>query len=519
MSEKIDLLLGKIALEKGFVTNEQLQDCIVYQERYPTKQLGNIMVQKGYLSEEKLKELLAVQKEAILDLQRKTPSHDKDSVLYGRFLVQKELISEYQLNECLRIQARMIELGITPVPHIGQILMKRGYIDQKKLKTAELLQSQDLYSCPNCMGKLDTKIIQREEDADVYTCSSCLEEIPSIFVKMAGRFKRQLEKIREDIDVEVPEEVAKKRVDPANIFGKYTLVSEIGRGGSGTVYRAWQNDQNKMVAIKILSHQSNTAAGIDTPYGDAEDVKRFYNEIRAVADLTHPFILPPLDFGFERDKMYYSMPYIDGATLDSLVSKLSIKEACDIIYKCSLALDFAHQKGIYHRDIKPSNIIVDKEGRPFLMDFGLAKVVKIGDSAYVKGVIMGTPYYMAPEQALGDMEKVDHLSDVYSLGAVLYEMATGKCPYEELDANKVVDVMSRVPPKKPREVKSDLHRDLESIILRAMDQKKENRYQSAVELAEDLHRFMEGRTITRATRKIQQNFVQRIVGSIFKRKT
>lgn len=516
MSEKIDLLFGKIALERGYISQDDLQDCIAYQERNPSKQLGWIMVHKGYLNDDKLKELLSLQKEAI-DVQFKEGSFDKNSILFGRFLVQKELVTEYQVNECLRIQARMAELGITPVPHISQILLKRGYIDQKKLHTAQLLQNQDLYSCPNCMGQIDTRVYARGQDSEVYTCPTCTAEIPALFVKMAARYKDQLEKIREEIDIDIPEDVLLKRQDPASVIGKYVLVQEIGRGGSGTVHKAWQSDTNKIVAVKILSHESNTAAGIETPFGDAEDVKRFYNEIRAAADLLHPFILPTLDVAFEKDKIYYTMPFIDGYTLDNLAGKVSYNDLCDIIYKCCMALDYAHQKGIYHRDIKPSNIIVSKEGKPYLMDFGLAKVVSIGDSAYVKGVVMGTPYYMPPEQAAGDMEKVDHLSDIYSMGAVLYELATGKCPYQEISANIVLDVIVKEPPVPPRQVNKDLPRALETVILNAMARNKEDRYQSAILMAEDIHKFIEGKSVRKI--KSQDGFFSKLFKSFGLKKT
>jgi len=498
MNKITDFLLGRIALEKGYVTKEELQDSLTFQERNPSRQLGWIMINRGYLSQEKLDELLSIQKKAI-DTRLKGDIVDKDSVLFGRFLVQKDLITEYQLNECIRILARMAELGITPVPHMSQILMKRGYIDQKKLDMAELLQSEDLYSCPNCMKRLDTKIASK--DQDTYTCPSCSVEIPVLFVKMGSKFKDQIETLREEIDIDLPEEVLKKRQDPANIIGRYVLLRELGRGGSGTVYSAWQSDLNKVVAIKILSHQSNTAAGIDTPYGDAEDIKRFYNEIRAAADLIHPFIIPILDFAFQKDQMYFSMPYVDGSTLDSYVGKLSFNDACDIVYKCCLALDYAHLRGIYHRDIKPSNIMLDKSGKPYIMDFGLAKVVSIGDSSYVKGVVMGTPYYMPPEQALGDMEKVDHLSDIYSMGAVLYELVTGKCPYQDYNPNNVLDIIIKQSPIPPRQINNDIPKDLETIILKTMANKKEDRYQSAVLLAEDIQRFVEGNPIQTSAKR------------------
>jgi serine/threonine protein kinase len=172
-----------------------------------------------------------------------------------------------------------------------------------------------------------------------------------------------------------------------------------------------------------------------------------------------------------------------------------MREALRIMRDVARAVHYAHRMGIYHRDLKPSNIIVTHDGKPCIADFGLAKVVHIGDAAYVKGVIMGTPYYMPPEQAEGDMEKVDDLSDVYSLGAVAYEAVTGVSPYAERSPDTVIDLLPNTPPEPPQRVRADLPEGVAAIIQKAMRKDKKQRYPSADAFADDIDRYLAGKPL------------------------
>ncbi|MBI2933195.1 MAG: protein kinase, partial [Planctomycetes bacterium] len=458
MGGKGDLLIGRIALREGLVSREQLYDCLTAQERNPAKSLGSIMVSRGYLKNEDVERLLQLQRDAIENVNGR-PEGARGALL-GKILIEKGLATEYQVNECLRLQARLADLGIAPLPPLGEILVKRRYLKKDAVETALHLQNLTLYSCPECGAPISSD--QEKKGDEDYICGKCNAEVPLLFAKMAATMHEALDEASKEHDQDLPADVRLAKVDPANRFGKYVLLNEIGRGGAGIVYRAWQMDLNKVVALKLLPHESDTAAGVRTPYGDAEDVKRFFNETRAAAELNHSNIVPILDFGSVENHFFYTMHYIEGVTLDGLVregidesvfqttfishaeryvpsgtsrkirgKELPVKLAAALMRDVCRAIHYAHERGVYHRDLKPSNIIIDRSGRPWVMDFGLAKVARIGDSAYVKGVIMGTPYYMPPELAEGDMEKVDHLSDVYSLGAVLYEAVTGISPYND----------------------------------------------------------------------------------------
>ncbi|HLG42646.1 MAG TPA: protein kinase [Planctomycetota bacterium] len=490
MSGKPDILLGRIGLREGLITQEQLYDCLLFQERNPSRPLGSIMIHRGYVTQEQLENLLKLQKKAVEEAAAK--NHEVARTLFlGKVLIDKGLATEYQVNECLRLQARMTEMGISPIPPLGEIMVKRGYIDREKLDTALMLQTTEFYTCIECGKPIEIP----KGNSESYECSHCKAKIPLMFAKMAAALFTGLEKSADELDIELPAEVRERMSDTTNHFGKYVLLQEIGRGGAGVVWRAWQKDLNKTVALKILSHESQTAAGVDTPYGDAEDIKRFYNEIRAAADLAHENIVPILDFGIEQNHFYYAMKYIEGTTVDALATmspRPSVDTSLRIIQSVCRALSYAHSKGIYHRDIKPSNIIVDINGKPWVMDFGLAKIVHMGDPAYVKGVIMGTPYYMPPEQASGDMEKVDAFSDIYSLGAVLYELATGHCPFADKSPETVVNILEREPPIPPRQHNPQLDVSVEKVIRKAMMKEKHLRYPSCDLLGEDLDRCLRG---------------------------
>lgn len=521
-----DLLLGKIALREGLVTKEQLFDCLQAQERNPSRSLGSILVSRGYLRQEDVDRLIRLQKQAF-EADSGSGLPRRRGPLFGKILVDRGLATEYQVNECLRLQGRMAELGIQPVPALGEILIRRGYLDREAVETALQLQNLEIYTCPDCGAPLDGEPAP-DSGGEAYACRACGTRVPPLLAKMATALKEALEEASREHDVELPDEVRRAAADPSKRFGKYILIREIGRGGAGIVYKAWQQDLNKIVALKILPHESDTAAGVKTPFGDVEDVKRFYNETRAHAELQHPNIVPILDFGAVEDHFYYTMTYIEGVTLDGVVREglderafqttfipspgepvpprretarivkgkgMPLRKALEILRDLALAVQYAHERGVYHRDIKPANIILDKNGKPWLMDFGLAKVARIGDSAYVKGVIMGTPYYMPPEQALGDMEQVDNLSDVYSLGAVLYEMVSGYCPYTGKTPDEVLALLLKEPPEPVGSHVPQLPEDVAAIIEKAMRREKHRRYPSARALAEDLENFLAGRPL------------------------
>jgi tRNA A-37 threonylcarbamoyl transferase component Bud32 len=262
-------------------------------------------------------------------------------------------------------------------------------------------------------------------------------------------------------------------------LGKYEIIELLGRGGMATVYKGYQKEIDRYVAIKVLPPH---------PGQDPQFVERFHLEARTVARLQHPHILPVYDYGVEDDILYLVMAYVEGGTLSDRIDRgpMPLAEVEQLLRQVASALDYAHRHGVIHRDIKPDNILRDTEGHALLADFGIVKIVEGGTNLTGTGGLVGTPAYMAPEQGRG--EPVSNSADIYSLGVVVYQMITGRQPYQaETPMQIVIKHMNEPVPSLSQTVEG-VPAGLELVIQRVMAKLPAERYPSAVEFAEDFAR-------------------------------
>ncbi|MDR3637427.1 MAG: serine/threonine-protein kinase [Isosphaeraceae bacterium] len=270
-------------------------------------------------------------------------------------------------------------------------------------------------------------------------------------------------------------------------FGDYELLHEIARGGMGVVFRARQKSLKRDVALKmILAGQFASAAERD----------RFLLEAELAANLDHAHIVPIYEIGEQEGRLYFSMKLVDGESLSRRLRHFAgdPEAAARLLVTVARAVHYAHGRGFLHCDLKPANILVDGQGEPHVTDFGLAK--RVGDSTLTAtGVLLGTPSYMAPEQASGRRGELSPATDVYGLGAILYELLTGRPPFRGPSLMETVGEVMEREPRPPRQVRTGVPEGLERICLRCLEKAPRDRYATAEELAENLERYLRGEDI------------------------
>ncbi|BBM85117.1 serine/threonine-protein kinase [Candidatus Uabimicrobium amorphum] len=268
-------------------------------------------------------------------------------------------------------------------------------------------------------------------------------------------------------------------------IGNYEIIREIARGGMGVVYQAKDPDLDKIVALKTI---------IAGEAADSIDIERFRREAKLTSQLEHPNIVKIHEVGLQENLHYYTMDFVDGVSLSDYVkeNKPSLRKLLKIILQVAQSLGAAHTKGIIHRDIKPSNVLVDKSGKPFLTDFGLARQKDGKDGLTMSGVAIGTPAYMSPEQAEGRIREIDQRSDIYSLGAVFYELLCGKPPFS---GNSLAETLQMILTQDPIRLKQEVPNiplKVETICLKCLKKTRNQRYPNAKALIRDIERFLKG---------------------------
>ncbi len=298
--------------------------------------------------------------------------------------------------------------------------------------------------------------------------------------------------VRSVNEARVPEVEPEPPPKPAGrrdlLFGKFEIVGELARGAMGIVYKARQAGLERIIAVKVMREGEEATQ---------EQVVRFHREAELASKLRHPNIVPIHDVGVYEGKHYFTMDFIEGETLEGRLKRgrMRHEEAASLLEKVARAIHFAHTKGVVHRDLKPSNLLLDERGEPQVTDFGLARRMDVKSVLTQSGAALGTPFYMAPEQICGDNARIDGRSDVFALGVILYEMLAGRRPFS---GNSAVEIFQQVTQEEPpplTRVDSSIHRDLETICEKCLEKLLENRYASALEMAEDLARYLRGEPV------------------------
>ena len=283
-------------------------------------------------------------------------------------------------------------------------------------------------------------------------------------------------------------EAAVSSLSPGQEFGKYELLEEIGRGGMGVVYKARQTDLDRLVAVKMI-----LSAHLASP----EQVRRFYAEARAAAKLSDPCIVAIHDVGEIRGQHFFAMEYVPGESLAQRLIRgpVPFAEAARMLQDVATAVDHLHEQGIVHRDLKPSNILLDPDDRPRVTDFGLAKMLQADGAMTHTGAIVGTPGYMAPEQAAARAGEVGPASDIWGLGAILYELLTGRPPFAQDSPLETLVQVVEGEPERPSRRNPAVPRALELICLKCLEKNPADRYRSASAMAAELGRYLRGEPV------------------------
>ncbi len=280
----------------------------------------------------------------------------------------------------------------------------------------------------------------------------------------------------------------KRRMEVAPLPSRYEIRDEIGEGGAAVVYRAWDKELNRPVAIKVLREKVVTSELVRA---------RFQREARALAALSHPNIVAVHDVGGDASRPYLILEYVEGETLREILGarRKDLVELVRILEKAARGVAAAHAKGIVHRDLKPANILVTRAGEPRVADFGLAHIVDAAGDLTKTGAMMGTPMYMAPEQVAGKAKDISARTDVYALGAILYEILAGGPPHTDTSVTSIFASIVNEDPLPPRKINPRAPAALEAVALKALDRDPAKRYRTAEDFADDLQRFREGEAV------------------------
>ncbi len=465
---KNDVELAREAVKRGLASDEQLKEALAEKEKGGAQEsVITIMIKKGILSDEKVKDLVEELKRRV-----KEAGDEKEAaqIEFGEEAASKGYVTYTELWEAIEDRMRKGEEKEGAEADIGNMLYRAGTLSLDEALDVLKSKGKVIMKCPECNAQYHVEDYMENQE---YTCLKCGAplELPKKIdtLSVDGTAYDTKTHIRSMDDMFIGKKV-----------GQCQIVKKLGEGGMGVVYKGRHTTLNRDVAVKMLS---------PALMGEMHK-KRFLREARAAAKLEHPNIVQVYDAGEFEGYNYIVMQFIDGASLGDKLAKGGKFEqlaAVRIIKDAARALAEAHKNGMIHRDIKPDNIMMTGDGEVKVADFGLVKSADVEkDLGISRSMLMGTPHYMAPEQFEGVAP--DPRVDIYALGITLFEMVTGKKPFDGKTAFKIMEAHLRKEPPRPETIVKDIHPELSRVILKALEKEPDKRYQSAEELIEDLEK-------------------------------
>ncbi|HZE97102.1 MAG TPA: protein kinase [Planctomycetota bacterium] len=478
MSTK-DAILGHVCVERGWMSEPQLEECLKECDALSRSKPGGagdallpkVLLRRHIIPEMEL-EALRVEIEKVLKPVAGESGDTREELKLLKLLLGSGRLSRAHLDEALVVQRQAVAAGRQRP--LVEILLETGKLTLGALEegSRELHKAATPVRCTACKAAYS---ILNYDPGRVYLCKACTGELrppaqPATAPTPPRPAAEQHSSASSSAILSVAGPVGER-------IGHYGSLREIGRGGMGVVYKAWDETHQRWVALKLISNLHTI-----------EGLTRFRREVEITRSLHHPNIVAVYEFASIDGHHLLAMQYVDGTTLAG--DRRKPRQAVGWVLAVAHALQYAHSRGIVHRDIKPQNILVDRAGKPFLTDFGMARSSDAPSNVTAVGTAMGSPAFMSPEQALGRSTRVDRRSDVYSLGAVLYALVTGRPPFRGATPMETLRRVADTDAPPPSAIVAGIPGALEAVILKCLQKERNDRPQTAKQLADDLERIL-----------------------------
>jgi predicted Ser/Thr protein kinase len=475
MARREDYLLSRLLLTDGTVSFEQLSNILLKWHEDSPKTLMQTITDEGVISEEEGRGLMMCIGKLTEQEEEESSLTKLDSFLC-QLLIKKKSVAAELVNEYQR-RLSQERSGVA----VAEALLTDGHIPTHDFIELKKMAEKIFYR------RRIVALVRKQERLGGIFRSPGRDEPEEGF---QSRVRAGIQRLITDVKADVNKKSKKKKKTSSmpKFFGQYEILEEIASGGMGTVYKAMQKDLGRIVALKVLHEDEETP----------DRIKRFLREAEAAGKLKHPNIVGIHEVGIFEGRHFFSMDLIDGVPLSVLIQEtqnIDLEDFLNIELELARAVHFAHERGVIHRDLKPANVLIDMEGHPQITDFGLAKMLDTHSRLTKSDTIIGTPFYMSPEQTRGENDRIAAHTDVWGLGVILYEMLTKKLPFVGRSSIELYHKINHAEPLPPRKLNAQISREVEYIVMRAMAKEIEDRYTCAKAMADDIEKYLDGEEI------------------------